>query len=285
MKKMIGIYKITNLINNQVYIGQSIHIEERIRQHKTEYMKKGSENSLYSAIRYYGLDNFKFEIIEACSPEALNEKEIYWINYYNSFENGYNLTPGGQARFFNHNDFYELWDAGYSVGEISEKLKVGHTTVQNYLKGYNNYNASESHKRGGKKINVKNNNKPYKNIYQYDFSGNLIKIWHSTKEIQRELKINGESISRNIKNERLSAGGYIWSDKPITFSPIGKRGQKAIECINNGLIFHSLKDAQFYAQLKSKTGILNSCKSYNSSKHSSAGKDKDGNKLYWRYIE
>ena len=75
---MIGIYKIQNLINGKIYIGQSVHIQARFNQHKNE-AKNGNTRPLYNAIRKYGIENFSFEIIEECSKEMLNEREIYWI--------------------------------------------------------------------------------------------------------------------------------------------------------------------------------------------------------------
>ena len=97
---MIGIYKITNKVNRKVYIGQSISIEHRWAAHKSTAFRKTSkeyDKPLYASIRKYGLDNFDFSVIEECQPAELNEKEIYWIKYYqsNDLSKGYNLTPGG----------------------------------------------------------------------------------------------------------------------------------------------------------------------------------------------
>ena len=95
---MIGIYKIENLINHQCYIGQSIDIERRWKDHrKTALSKIHNDIVLYRAINKYGINNFLFSVIEECEPEQLNEKEIYYIQYFNSFvPNGYNATLGGQ---------------------------------------------------------------------------------------------------------------------------------------------------------------------------------------------
>lgn len=95
---MIGIYKITNLINGKIYIGQSVDINKRWRQHKRNSQIKGREYDkyLYRAFRKYGLENFSFEVIEECSRELLNEKETYYIQYYkaNNETFGYNETSG-----------------------------------------------------------------------------------------------------------------------------------------------------------------------------------------------
>ena len=97
---MIGIYKIENLINKKVYIGQSINIECRWNSHKNDLIRGNHINKyLQNAWNKYGNDNFKFEIIEECLEEELNQKEIYWINYYggcNSVQN-YNLASGGNC--------------------------------------------------------------------------------------------------------------------------------------------------------------------------------------------
>lgn len=99
---MCGIYKITNIKNNKIYIGQSVNIESRWKKHRTgPFSKNNSQynSSLYRAIRKYGISNFKFEIIEECPKENLNDREIFWISYYNSNnpDIGYNLTSGGNT--------------------------------------------------------------------------------------------------------------------------------------------------------------------------------------------
>lgn len=63
---MIGIYKITNKINHKCYIGQSNHIEKRLRDHKTYEWKRHPEYPLYKAFIKYGIENFTFEVIEEC---------------------------------------------------------------------------------------------------------------------------------------------------------------------------------------------------------------------------
>ena len=93
---MVGIYKITNQINNKAYIGQSIHIEERWKEHERD--SNTIDTLLYRAMRKYGFDNFSFEVLEECPEAKLNEREIYWIKFFDTFENGYNLTMGGDGR-------------------------------------------------------------------------------------------------------------------------------------------------------------------------------------------
>lgn len=75
---MIGIYKITNTINNFCYIGQSNNIERRFTQHKSPYeQERHSDIPLYKAFKKYGIENFSFEVIEECEEKDLDSKETY----------------------------------------------------------------------------------------------------------------------------------------------------------------------------------------------------------------
>lgn len=99
---MVGIYKILNKINNKVYIGQSVNIEVRWSSHRSRpYQVNSSQYNcpLYRAIRKYGLSNFEFSILEECSKEKLNEREIFYISQFqaNDSSYGYNLTAGGDS--------------------------------------------------------------------------------------------------------------------------------------------------------------------------------------------
>lgn len=89
---MIGIYLIENIINNKKYVGQSVNIKKRFSQHKSCNAKHGI---LVRAFKKYGIENFKFSIIEECEEKYLSERESFWINEFNSFSpNGYNLIFG-----------------------------------------------------------------------------------------------------------------------------------------------------------------------------------------------
>lgn len=88
---MIGIYKITKKENGKSYIGQSNDIERRIKEHQYK-----TDLAIELAIHKYGIDAFNYEVLEQCSLEELDAKEIYWIQYYNTFKGfGYNCNKGG----------------------------------------------------------------------------------------------------------------------------------------------------------------------------------------------
>lgn len=81
------IYKITNKINGKSYIGQSSSVFARWQQHVSK-----KERLVGKAIKEYGLQNFIFEVLEITDNSQATERENYWINYYESNKNGYNLT-------------------------------------------------------------------------------------------------------------------------------------------------------------------------------------------------
>ena len=88
------IYKITNIQNNKIYIGQSIRpIEDRFHRHINDALNNVLDTHFARAIRKYGKENFIIEEIDsASSQEELTFKEQYWIQYYNSVQDGYNET-------------------------------------------------------------------------------------------------------------------------------------------------------------------------------------------------
>jgi group I intron endonuclease len=92
------IYKATNIINGKIYIGQTVQkLEARINRHIRD-SKSSSIMYFHRALIKYGQDKFTWEIIDnAKTINELNQKEVYWINYYNSNneEYGYNCNSGG----------------------------------------------------------------------------------------------------------------------------------------------------------------------------------------------
>ncbi len=90
------IYKITNTINNKVYVGQTINsLVYRKNIHKQDWkLGRKSQYKLYQAFTKYGWDAFSWEILEE-EPTNINDAEQKWIRYCNSFVFGYNMTTGG----------------------------------------------------------------------------------------------------------------------------------------------------------------------------------------------
>ena len=130
---MIGIYKITNKINNKSYIGQSIHIEERWKQHIN--LITTGEQLLYKAFRKYGINNFNFEVIELCPQTQLNEREIYWSQHYNTLTpNGYNMVECGDSPSGENNP-----NSKYSTADIynlRKRVYLDYESPENVLQDY-----------------------------------------------------------------------------------------------------------------------------------------------------
>ena len=95
---MAYIYKITNKLNQKVYIGKTERdIETRWKEH-CSHINVYPHIPLYRAIKKYGKENFTIEIIEECDAANIDNQEMYWINYYNSYQGeGYNCTGGGEG--------------------------------------------------------------------------------------------------------------------------------------------------------------------------------------------
>ena len=88
------IYKIVNDINNKIYIGKTeFNIQKRFEEHIRDSQKEHKNRPLYNAMNKYGIQHFKIELIEECNN--LEEREKYWISFYDSYKNGYNATLGG----------------------------------------------------------------------------------------------------------------------------------------------------------------------------------------------
>lgn len=100
---MGNIYKITNIKNNKIYIGQTTksdiekRLQEHIRESRMELRGTRKLTFLHFAILEWGSENFKIECLEECKNEELDEREQYYIEYFNTYmPNGYNMTVGGQ---------------------------------------------------------------------------------------------------------------------------------------------------------------------------------------------
>lgn len=194
-----GIYKITNLVNNKVYIGQSTDIERRWRNHRARYTTCNS--ILYQAIRKYGLENFSFEIVEECGENFLNEREKYWVSYYNSFEEGYNATIGGNGQpKYDYSSIYSLWERGFSEKKICEQLGASEYTVKTAL---NIYGVSSE------QIIVRGQGK---RVQQITMNGDIIATYDSANEAGRAMNRpnGGINIARCCNNKIRAVYGFFW---------------------------------------------------------------------------
>lgn len=95
-KKFCGIYKITSIASGKVYIGQSVDCAIRFSDHiKAGLAYMPTSNKLYQAMHKEGVENFLFELLEEVPRDKLNEREVYWIEFYDTKNSGLNVTKGG----------------------------------------------------------------------------------------------------------------------------------------------------------------------------------------------
>lgn len=226
---MIGIYKITNLINNKVYIGQSQHIEIRWKAHRSRPFQKNAQqynSPLYQAIRKYGLKNFSFEVVEECQIDQLNQKEQYWIKYYNSSNKqfGYNLTEGGQTCTFhklNKKEVKEiqslLINSTLSQEEIAYKYNINQRSISYINTGSTWLDSNLNYPLRKEYIPQKNNNiRKFKKYYCMDcgkeISSNTAKrcIECSQKAARVVERPDREQLKKDIRNKSFLEIGRIY---------------------------------------------------------------------------
>ena len=207
------IYKIWNEDNDKVYIGQtSVGIKARWSAHLKNYLTNNAV--IYRAMRSHGAGIFHIEQIEECDNELLDEREKYWIAFYDSYKNGYNSTPGGTAlpsgkapKRANNEFIHSLWDRGYSISEISEQCGSSTTTVKDHLKDYENFSNEESIRRGINK-GAKTRSQA---ISQWTLQGEFVATFLSTSAAADATGIVCSNISKCLHKERQTAGNFYWT--------------------------------------------------------------------------
>lgn len=200
------IYKIQNLINNRVYIGQTVKsYEKRFQQHKNNYDKPYfSQLTLYKAFKKYGLENFSFEPIEEIENEKLDEREKYWIDYYDSYKNGYNMTLGGrlvELYKWDLNEIINLYNETKSARKVAKIIGCDHSTIDNLLNANNvpRYKPGEQFNRI---VCLEKDN----NIYKFT-SNREAAEWLIDNHYTKTNKIN--SVRMMVSNTAANNGKYL----------------------------------------------------------------------------
>lgn len=223
---MGDIYAIKRIdIDKIVYIGQTIRsYKKRWQQHKqTAKSADASRYALYAAIQKIGIQNFYPILIEQCDNPKLNEREQYWIKYYNTKveKGGYNLTDGGDTnsnRQCKHIYRYTL-DGKYidefdSIADAAWELKINDSGISKAANGY--LNQSHGYRWSFiKKDCLDNCYKPNsKEIKQYSKDGVYIRSFSSARQAAIEISNNPNgvaNISAAARGERKTAYGFKWA--------------------------------------------------------------------------
>lgn len=137
------IYIIRNRINDKVYVGQTkVSLKLRFQNHLSA-SRKGKDYVIGKAIRKYGEDKFYIELLEECTVEELNDREKYWIKFFNSsnYKFGYNISIGGNVirttKELNKDEVIRLFNSGIPAFKIAKILHTGVPNVTNLLKSLN----------------------------------------------------------------------------------------------------------------------------------------------------
>ncbi len=221
------IYKITNLINQKSYIGLTtktpeIRYKEHIRAAFNSNDKSYNE-LLKKAIRKYGIENFIVEEIDKADNEKeLKEKEIYWIQYYNTYylnknSNGYNMTLGGDNP--THDNKIPIKRVNIMTGEILEHCESIAAAQRQYHRGIENIiqnNATTQIPKGYTWLlenEEYNQNKIYNKfniICQLNLEGKLINYWLNAEEASKKTNTSVGNLKSCLINDRQQAGGFQW---------------------------------------------------------------------------
>lgn len=206
------IYKITNLINNKIYVGQTRKkIEQRMNEHISASCgneeKKDYNFLLHKAIRKYGHKQFTIEVLEELEDERdLAEREQYWIHKLHSCIldedcQGYNMTYGGEGTsYINRQEVYSLWNEG--CGSIAIAKTMGHAaySIKNILETLPGYSKDLDFARN---TGVQ--------VYCYNKHGALVASYPSIALAARTVGVDPSTISKCCNKVKKSAAGFFWS--------------------------------------------------------------------------
>lgn len=221
-EKFCGIYKITTIHNGKVYIGQSNNVYKRWSQHLSEFREDKHHNPyLQKVFNKYGVENLIFEILETCSESDLNIKEIYYINLYESFSEGYNMTLGGDGRRgykLTKEQIQNIKNGRKNFKHSEEtKKKISKIQIGRKLSDEWKENISKHHKqaiKSGEMIpNIKNLidyiERCKKAIKVYDKNG-YICSYPDIHSAARELNLEATNICKVLKNKFKTCGKFTF---------------------------------------------------------------------------
>lgn len=220
------IYGWYNTNSEKWYIGQTVNPEGRFNCHIDRAINKKDKTYFYNSIRKYGLENFVYCVLEEnVLRENLNMREMDWIEYYDSFYCGYNMTAGGNQTIFSE-EFKEKmseankgripWNKG-KHGIYSEETLKKLSESLNGKPGYwtNKHLSEETKKKLSESLKGKpswQKGKPSYNrkpVSKYDLNGNFIKKYDCITDALKENPKAGH-IGEVCNGYRKQTGGFIW---------------------------------------------------------------------------
>ena len=191
---MAYIYLITNDINNKPYVGVTVtSLPDRFSKHIWESYNRKDYSPLHHAIKKYGSEHFKINKIEECSIKEAFQREKFWIKYYDSYQNGYNATTGGEGcPKYDYQLIYEKFISGMKQIDIAEELNCEKHTVTRALRAYD---VPEEEMKKGKYGNHKDA------VLQINLdTGEIIRRFNSMTEAAEYEGCSVSNISKICKN-------------------------------------------------------------------------------------
>jgi len=201
------IYKHTNKINGKSYIGLTTHsMEERLKQH----LRNKNKHKFINAIKKYGIENFLSEIIETVEENLLAEREIFWIKYYNTYNNGYNMTEGGEGFTSNQRKNWIKNNYDKHIKNMKENGLLSMKGEKNpfYGKKHSEENLKKSVNNRRKNNNGEyhpNGNRTAKTFLFISPEGKEYKVFNSAKKFCEEQGINVK-IFQKFPNQVIERG-------------------------------------------------------------------------------
>lgn len=210
---MSYIYKITNDINDKIYVGKTdFSLEKRFRKHcQDAFRDRNEKRPLYAAMRKYGIEHFKIELIEETdNPE---EREIYWIGFYDGYTQGYNATKGGDGKqLYDHQAILTRLKEHPYPYDIAEEFNCCRDIIYNLAKQNNIEIKNKANELFKEKLS--------KRISAYSKSGKFIQNFSSTSDAAKWCFENKKCTTFNsgvrghiaeaANGKRKSAYSYIW---------------------------------------------------------------------------
>ena len=193
------IYKITNHISNKCYIGKTERtIKERWQEH-CRHINTYPNLPLYKAMLKYGIENFSIKEIEYC--DNLEEREKYWISFYDSYHNGYNATLGGDGRaYLDYELIYVTYQKCKNINEVARICGVDSHSVGKIL---SIYGITSEERRKNKELN---SCRPVARLDKN--TGEVLEVFASIKEASKNYPQTNKHISAVCNGKRKSCGGY-----------------------------------------------------------------------------
>ena len=224
MKNSISIYLIKNMINNKMYVGQTINYEKRMKEHK-HGRNKGSISLIDKAIKKYCVDNFEFSIIDyAYSQDEADQLERKYIKIFDCITpKGYNILKGGKFKSgsWNQKKVYMYDLKGNYIREFESASELERLSNSFYLRhGITDCCRGKISRYKDKifrfeKVVVDKYKKPKsarnRKVYQFDFDGNLLNSYESLQEASKKTNTSRSSISSCLTGTYKTANGFLWS--------------------------------------------------------------------------